>query len=75
MTEPSPDRQQILEDMAAFMPACVIGAAAELDVWSIVGDQSVTASDVAQRLKADLRATTMLLDALAALGWLENCTF
>ncbi len=72
MAEPSPDRQQILEDMAAFMPACVIGAAAELDVWSIVGDQGQTASHLARRLKADLRATTMLLDALAALGLLDK---
>ena len=72
MLDQSPDRQQILETAAAFMPACVVGAAAELNVWSLLGDRRRTARQVAERLKADPRATTMLLDALTALQMLDK---
>lgn len=72
MTDSYPDRQQILDMMAAFMPSCLIGAAAELDLWSVVDDGSLTAGEIAERLHADVRATTMLLDALAALRLLAK---
>ncbi len=67
-----PDREQIMEMGAGFMPACVLGAAAELDLFTRLGDQSLSAEEIARRLDADLRATTMLLDALAALGVLDK---
>ncbi len=72
MSESHPNRQQILEMMNGFRPACVIGAAAELDVWTSLGGQSLSAEQLAEKLHADLRATTNLLDALAALGLLEK---
>ena len=72
MSEPQPNRQQILDLMGAFRPACVIGAAAELDLWTALGGQSLTAAQVAEKLGCDLRATAMLLDAVAALGLLEK---
>ncbi|MDZ7619954.1 MAG: methyltransferase dimerization domain-containing protein, partial [Patescibacteria group bacterium] len=72
MTDSYPDRQQILELMAAYMPSCVIGAAAELDLWSVVDDGSSTAGEIADSLHADVRAITMLLDALAALRLLAK---
>ena len=40
--------QQILEMMSGFRPACVIGAAAELDLWDVLGDQSLTAEQLAK---------------------------
>ena len=72
MSESRPNRQQILDLMNGFRPACVIGAAAELDLWTALGDQSLSAEQLAEKLHADLRATTMLLDAVAALGLLEK---
>lgn len=72
MSEPRPDRQQILEMMNGFRPACVIGAAAELDIWTLLGDQSLTAEQLTERLRSDLRATAMLLDAVVALQLLEK---
>ncbi len=72
MADPSSQRQRILEMTSGFMTTCVVGAAAELDVWSIIGPEPLTARQVAERLKADLRATTMLLDAVAALGLLDK---
>ena len=72
MSESRPNRQQILEMMNGFRPACVIGAAAELDLWTALGGQSLSAEQLAEKLHADLRATTILLDAVAALGLLEK---
>ncbi len=66
------DRQQILELTGGFRPACVIGAAADLDLWTNLGEQSLSAQQLADRLQCDLRGLTMLLDAVAALGLLEK---
>jgi trans-aconitate methyltransferase len=72
MPEAFPGGQQILEMMRAFQSACVIGAAAELDIWGLLGEQSLTAPEITEKLDADLRATTMLLDAVAALNLLAK---
>jgi len=72
MPEPRPNRQQILEMMNGFRPAFVLGAAAELDVWTTLGDHSLTASQLAEKLHCNPRAMAMLLDALAALLLLEK---
>ncbi|MFZ5830596.1 MAG: methyltransferase [Planctomycetota bacterium] len=72
MTAPPIDRQRILELMSGFRPACVIGAAAELDLWSQLSEMDLTADEMALRLGGDLRAVTMLLDAVAAIGLLNK---
>jgi SAM-dependent methyltransferase len=66
-TDVWPTREQVLELAASFRGACVLGAAAELDVFTVVGDRSLTAEEVAEQLRCDRRATPMLLDALVAL--------
>jgi SAM-dependent methyltransferase len=70
--EQKPDRWQILQTANAFRAGCVLGAAAELDLFSALGDQGTSAEETARRLQADLRATTTLLDALAALEFLDK---
>jgi len=65
------DGARILERMAAFRPACVIGGAAELGLFDLLTRESLDAETIAARLDADRRATTMLLDAVAALGLIE----
>jgi hypothetical protein len=73
MSEPSTwTGPHILQMMSSFREACVIGAAADLDIWSLLGDQTLTAEELARRLRADLRAATILLDAVAALGFLNK---
>lgn len=72
MSEPRPNRQQILEMMNGFRASCVMGAAAELDLWTLLDEQSLTAKQLAEKLQSDLRATTMLLDAVVALQLLEK---
>ena len=74
MTEPAswPDRGEILRTAAGFRAACVLGAAAELELFDLIGAQSLSAEEVAGKLDCDLRATEMLLDALAALRLLQK---
>ena len=72
MTEKWPDHGQILAMGRQFMPSCVLGAAAELDLFSLLGEQSMSAEEVTAKLAADLRATRMLLDAVTALNLLEK---
>jgi SAM-dependent methyltransferase len=72
MPEAYANGQQILEMMRAFQPACVIGAAAELDIWGVLEEEPLSAEETAKSLTADLRATTMLLDAVVAIGLLAK---
>jgi len=72
MTDKRPDGQKILDWMADFMSGCVIGAAAELDLFTLLGRRPLSADEAADRLRADRRATAMLLDAVAALGLLDK---
>ncbi|MFI5378452.1 MAG: methyltransferase [Tepidisphaerales bacterium] len=62
----------VLEMIRAFQPACVLVAAAELDVFGILAAAPLTAEQVTARLQADIRGTTVLLDAAAALGFLAK---
>lgn len=73
-TEPTPwpGREQILEMVGAFRPACVIGAAAELDLFTVLGDHALSAEELTAKLDGDPRAVRILLDALAALRLLEK---
>lgn len=69
---PRPNREQVLEMAAAFAPSCVLGAAAELDIFTVLGEEMLTADEVTSRLRSDLRASAMLLDAVTALGLLDK---
>jgi hypothetical protein len=58
--------------MNGYMASCVLGAAAELDLFTVLSRRAMTAEEATLALGADVRATTMLLDAVAALGLLEK---
>ena len=62
----------VLESASGYQPACVLAAASELDLFSVLAGAALSAVEIASKLGADLRATTMLLDALAALGFVEK---
>ena len=63
---------ELFEMVRAFQPACVITAAAELDIFTALSDRPMTAVTLAGKMEADPRATTILLDALVALALLEK---
>lgn len=55
-----------------YQCAAVVTAAAELDLFGVLSRRPRSAEDVARELGADLRATTVLLDALAALELVDK---
>ncbi|MEN6576364.1 MAG: methyltransferase [Phycisphaerales bacterium] len=63
---------RLLETARGFQAACVITAAADLDLFTALGDGSATAAVVARRINANPHATEVLLDALVALGLLAK---
>jgi len=63
---------ELLEKVRGFQGACVIAAAAELDIFTAIGDKPATAAVVAARISGQPRATAVLLDALVALELLAK---
>ncbi len=58
--------EELLATSGQFQGACVLMAAAELDVFGALADGPTTAQQLCEELRTDLRATMVLLDALAA---------
>ncbi len=61
---------KLLETVRGFGGACIIVAAAELDVFSAFSGKPASAEVLAGRIGSDPRATAILLDALVALDLL-----
>ncbi|MHB8899718.1 MAG: methyltransferase [Thermoguttaceae bacterium] len=72
MTRQYPDRAKLNEMSESFMTCCVLGAAAELDLFSLLAGQAATAEEVARQIRGDRRCTEVLLDAAVALGVVEK---
>ena len=64
--------EQVLTMARGFQAACVLGAAAELDVFRCLAERPRTAGELAGTLRCDARAMAVLLDALAALELLDK---
>jgi len=64
--------QEVLDVVRSFQPACVLTAAADLDVFSPLHEKAMTAQALASKLGTDPRATAILLDALVALELLSK---
>jgi len=62
----------LLEAVRGFQAACVITAAADLDLFTALGSAPATAADLAKRINADPHATGVILDALTALELLSK---
>lgn len=64
--------REVLDLSRSFQPACVLTAAAALDVFSPLYAKPMTAIALVGQLGTDLRATAILLDALVALEFLDK---
>ncbi len=62
--------EEVLDMARLFQPACVLAAAADLDVFSPLHEKPMTAQALASELDTDSLATTILLDALVAMEFL-----
>ena len=72
MSKDLSSNERISQLGAGFMPACVLGAAAELDLFTRLGDRALPADQLAAELDGDPRAVRILLDAVASLDLLEK---
>ncbi len=64
--------QEILEQAQDFMKSRILLSAAELNLFTLLQEQPLSAKETAGRIGADVRALKVLLDALAAMGFLEK---
>jgi len=62
----------LLAAARSYQPACVLFAAADLDIFSVLSKESMTADAVAKKVRADVRATGAILDVLATLKLLTK---
>jgi predicted O-methyltransferase YrrM len=61
--------KSILELARGFMPSRVLLSGAELDLFTLLADEALTAGEIAAAVKAQRRGIEILLDALCALGF------
>lgn len=64
--------EEVMGVVRGFQPACVVLAAADLNVFSALKTKPMSAKAVADKLEADTRAITIVLDALAAMALLTK---
>lgn len=64
--------ESVQEAARAYQSACVIVAAAELDLIGALAKEPMSAAELAASIRGDERATIILADALTALGLLEK---
>ena len=65
-------KTELMDAIRAFQPACIITAAADLDLFTVLARQPAAAATLAAAVHTDPRATAILLDALAALELLAK---
>src|SRR5258708_8475515 len=66
------DPSHVLEVGTGFWPSKTLLSAVELDLFSLLGAESMSGEEVGARLALHPRAICDFLDALAALGFLES---
>ena len=64
--------EEILRLSRNFMECRILLSAAELNLFTLLSDAPMSAQDVSARVGGDLRAITILLDALASMGFLAK---
>jgi SAM-dependent methyltransferase len=62
----------LLDISGSYWKTCTLHAGVELDLFTLLDSQPFTAAEVAGAIGGDLRATRMLLNALAAMGLLTQ---
>jgi ubiquinone/menaquinone biosynthesis C-methylase UbiE len=65
---------EILDLAYAFEKSQTLLAATQLDIFSVLGDNTMTAAEIAGEIGTDSRATERLMDALCSLGLLAKST-
>jgi hypothetical protein len=69
---PKVARAYVLHLARTYQPGCVLAAACDLDLFEALGADAIEAQEIAERIRGDLRGTTILLDALAAIELIDK---
>jgi SAM-dependent methyltransferase len=64
--------ERVLDLAKSYREACVLAAAADLELFGAISGRRLTAGQVARRIRGHPRSAGILLDALAALGLLRK---
>ena len=62
----------LMEISGGYWKTCALHAAVKLDVFTLIGEATITGETVAQKAGADPRAMAMLLNALVAMDLLRK---
>ncbi len=65
-------RGELLGVSSAYWRGCALQAGVRLQIFSWIREDTLTSEEVADGIGADKRATGLLLDALAAMGFLQK---
>lgn len=63
---------KILRLSGAYWQSCALHAAVKLNLFTVIGDQPTTAARAAEKIGADPRSVEVLLNAMAALEFVEK---
>jgi hypothetical protein len=63
---------ELLELSGAFWRTCTLHAAVKIDVFSVIGDDQLSAEAIATKINGSLKGVERLLDALVAMALLEK---
>ncbi len=72
MTEQKWHPGTLLETSGYYWRTCTLHAGVKLDVFTKIGNETLTAEEAAEKIGGEVRATAMLLDALAAMELLKK---
>jgi len=64
------DAERLLSTAGSYWEACTLQTGVKLEIFTKIGDGYLAAEEIAQKLDGDERGTTMLLNALTAMGLL-----
>jgi hypothetical protein len=64
--------ESVLQMSRGFMASRVLLSSAELDIFTLLAEEPLTAEEIAAAAQAKLRGIEILLDALSALGFLQK---
>jgi SAM-dependent methyltransferase len=56
----------------SYWQACTLHAGVKLDLFTLIGSEALSAEEIVERTHVDQRGVTMLLNALAAMGFLTK---
>jgi len=72
MTRQDLNPEKILKMSGSYWETCTIHAGVKLDIFTLLGSESMTGEQMTKKLNSDTRGTIMLLNALSALDFIEK---